>query len=98
MTLILALLIVCAVLALAGTVGVRAARRAEMHAGAWAWMVYLFLGIGMIFGARTIDQVFLSAFMWTKLSVFIATGCWLLLRRLRRRESLLPNFSRRQPV
>jgi hypothetical protein len=94
MTLLLALLIVTAVISLAGTAGVHAARRAEAHIGAWAWMLYLFLGIGMIFGARTIDHTLLSTFMWTKLTVFILTGCWLLAGRVRRREALFPMAAR----
>ena len=93
-TLLFALLIASAVAALAITVGPAAARRAERATGAWAWIIYVTLGFGMMFGAMSITHPLLSAFMWTKLTAFILTGTWLLTRRIRRGERLLPGSRR----
>jgi hypothetical protein len=71
-------------------------RQAEEYA--WAWMIYLLLGVGMIFGATSVEQPLLSAFMWTKLTAFIVTGGWLFSGRLRRREALFPGFAGRQAI
>lgn len=98
MTLILALLIAAAVLTLAVAVGFRAARRAETRIGAWAWLVYGFLGVGMIFGATSVSNPLLSTFMWTKLTVFLVTAVWLLAGRMRRGDAPLPGLGSRQPV
>lgn len=98
MTILLALLIALAVLVLAVAFGFRAAKRAESHIGAWAWLVYGFLGIGMIFGATSVADPLLSTFMWTKLIVFITTAGWLLVGRIRRGDAPLPGFGGRQPI
>ncbi|HKS92059.1 MAG TPA: hypothetical protein VJQ83_09045 [Tepidiformaceae bacterium] len=98
MTLFLALLIAGAVITLAVVVGFSAARRAENHIGAWAWLIYGFLGIGMIFGATSVSNPLLSTFMWTKLTVFLVTAAWLFAGRLRRGDSPLPGFGSRQPL
>ncbi len=98
MTLFLALLIAIAVLTLAVGVGFRAARRAEAYIGAWAWLVYAFLGAGMIFGATSVTNPLLSTFMWTKLTVFLVTATWLLAGRLRRGDAALPGLGARQPA
>lgn len=90
MNLILCAVIVVAVGVLGLTIGRRGARRAERHVGAWAWIAYVALGLGMIFGATSVQHVLLSAFMWTKLTVFLATGLWLVGGRIRRGESVLP--------
>lgn len=89
-TYVFAAVIVVAVVALALTAGRTGAMRAERYVGAWAWIVYLFLGFGMMFGAASVSHPVLSTFMWTKLTVFILTGAWLAQGRLRRREPLLP--------
>lgn len=89
-TLVVAGIVVVLVALFALTYGRRAARRAEGYVGAWAWLVYGGLGAGMIFGAMSIQQPVLSAFMWTKLSAFILTGAWLAQGRVRRRERLFP--------
>lgn len=91
-TMLAAIAIAVAVVTLAATVGRHGALRAERHIGAWAWMVYVFLGFGMMFGAMSIDHTLLSTFMWTKLSAFILTGLWLVQGRARRREPLLPGM------
>lgn len=93
-TYLLAALIVVAVVTLALTAGRTGALRAERHVGAWAWIAYLFLGFGMMFGAASVSHPVLSTFMWTKLTVFILTGAWLAQGRLRRREPLLPGARR----
>lgn len=77
--------IVAAVLALGWTVGRHGALRAERVLGGWAWPIYAGLGSGMIFGAVATSHLYLSAFMWTKVSVFLATGLWLASRWLRTR-------------
>lgn len=82
--------IVVTVLALGLTYGRRGALRAERHAGAWAWIAYAGLGSGMVFGALSVDYPMLVAFMWTKIAVLVATGAWLVGRRIRRRERLFP--------
>lgn len=82
--------IVLAVLAIGVTAGRHAAVRAERHTGAWAWMAYVFLGGGMVFGAMSMDHTLLAAFMWAKLTVFVGTGLWLVQGRWRRGESVLP--------
>ncbi|MGH2631872.1 MAG: hypothetical protein ACRDG3_00555 [Tepidiformaceae bacterium] len=82
--------IVIAIVVLTLTAGRHGALRAERHVGAWAWIVYLTLGLGMMFGAMSISQPLLSVFMWTKLTAFILTGVWLAGGRVRRREPLLP--------
>jgi len=92
MTVLLSASIVVALLAFGVTLGRHGARRAERHIGAWAWIVYVGLGTGMMFGAMTVEQVLLSTFMWTKLTVFIATGLWLVSGRIRRREPVLPGL------
>jgi len=92
MTLILALAIVCCLLVFGVTFGRHGARRAEQHVGAWAWITYVGLGAGMMFGAMSVQQVLLSTFMWTKLTIFIATGLWLVSGRIRRRERVLPGL------
>jgi multisubunit Na+/H+ antiporter MnhB subunit len=89
-TLALAVIVISGVVLLALTYGRVAARRAERHVGAWAWLVYAGLGAGMVFGAMSIQQPVLSAFMWTKLSAFILTGLWLAQGRVRRHEPLFP--------
>jgi len=89
-TLIFGALIVAAVATLTLTIGRHSARRAERHIGAWAWMTYVFLGAGMMFGAMSIEHALLSTFMWTKLSAFIFTGLCLARGRLQRGERLLP--------
>ena len=89
-TALLAVVVAASVAILALTGGRIAALRAEHHVGAWAWIVYLTLGFGMIFGALSISHPVLSAFMWTKLTAFILTGTWLAGNRLRRREPLFP--------
>jgi hypothetical protein len=93
-TLLLVILIAAAVAGLALSVGPTAARRAEKATGAWAWIIYLGLGLGMIFGAMSISYPLLSAFMWTKLTAFILTGTWLLSGRIRRHEPLFPDLRR----
>jgi len=98
MTLFLALFIATAVLAFAAGLGFRTARRAEAHIGAWAWLVYGCLGVGMIFGATSVTNPLISTFMWTKLGVFLVTAAWLLAGRLRRGEAALPGQGARQPV
>jgi len=85
-----AVAIVLTVVVLTLTAGRHGARRAEQRVGAWAWIVYLALGLGMMFGAMSISEPLLSVFMWTKLSAFILTGVWLANGRLRRREPLFP--------
>lgn len=90
MTLLLIVAVTATVAALALTGGRMAALRAERHVGAWAWIVYLTLGFGMMFGAMSVTHPVLSAFMWTKLTAFILTGAWLASGRLRRRERLFP--------
>jgi len=87
---IAAVAIVLTIVVLTLTAGRHGARRAEQHVGAWAWIVYLALGLGMMFGAMSISEPLLSVFMWTKLSAFILTGVWLANGRLRRREPLFP--------
>lgn len=89
-TLIFATLIVAAVTTLSLTIGRHSARRAERHIGAWAWITYVFLGAGMVFGAMSIEQALLSTFMWTKISAFIFTGLYLARGRIQRGERLLP--------
>lgn len=89
-TSVVAGIVIVAVAVLALTYGRMAARRAEGYIGAWAWLVYGGLGAGMIFGAMSITQPVLSAFMWTKLSAFILTGLWLAQGRVRRHERLFP--------
>lgn len=84
--------IVLAVVTLTLTAGRHGALRAERHVGAWAWIVYLTLGLGMMFGAMSISQPLLSVFMWTKLTAFILTGIWLARGRLQRREPLFPGM------
>lgn len=96
MTILLALLIALAVITLAVAFGFRAARRAESHIGAWAWLTYGFLGVGMIFGATSVADPLLSTFMWTKLIVFITTAAWLLAGRIRRGDAPLPGLGSRQ--
>lgn len=92
MTFVLSASIVVALVAFGVTLGARGARRAERHAGAWAWIAYVVLGAGMVFGAMSVQQVLLSTFMWTKLTVLIATGLWLVSGRIRRGERLLPGL------
>jgi hypothetical protein len=92
MTLIIAAVIVCSLLLFGATFGLRGARRAEKHIGAWAWVLYVGLGTGMMFGAMSVQQVLISTFMWTKLTVLIATGLWLVSGRIRRRERVLPGL------
>ena len=87
---IAAVAIVLTIVVLTLTAGRHGARRAEQHVGAWAWIVYLALGLGMMFGAMSISEPLLSVFMWTKLSAFILTGGWLANGRLHRREPLFP--------
>ena len=82
--------IVLAIVVLTLTAGRHGAIRAERRVGAWAWLVYITLGVGMMFGAMSISQPLLSVFMWTKLTAFILTGAWLAGGRLRRREPLFP--------
>jgi hypothetical protein len=89
-TLLLTISVAATVAVLALTGGRMAAQRAERHVGAWAWIVYLTLGFGMMFGAMSVSHPVLSAFMWTKLTAFILTGVWLANGRLRRRERLFP--------
>ena len=93
-TLVLALFIATAVAAFAVTFGPAAARRAERAAGAWAWIIYLALGLGMIFGAVSISHPLLSTFLWTKLTAFILTGAWLASRRIRTGQPLFPAIGR----
>ncbi len=89
-TLVFGALIVAAVATLALTIGRHSARRAERHVGAWAWITYVALGAGMMFGAMSIEHALLSTFMWTKLSAFIFTGLYLACGRVQRGERLLP--------
>lgn len=89
-TVLLAILIIATIVALTLTIGRRSARRAERHIGAWAWITYVGLGAGMMFGAMSMEHALLSTFMWTKLTAFIFTGLYLVRGRMQRGERLLP--------